>query len=92
MGEMDLISEDVVMDAPPPIRGGANGFHVDVGAVAHTGRLAALCFGIVVAVLVALRPPMVVQHDDEGEQSLSGVRIALIGVCSAATTVLLLHR
>ena len=88
---MDLISADV-LEPGPPIRGGARGLHIEFGAIARTGRLAALSFGLVVATLVALRPPAVLATGDDGAESLAWTRAAAVAAVAAAVTVALLHR
>jgi hypothetical protein len=88
---MDLISDDV-LEPGPPIRGGARGLHIEFGAIARTGRLAALCFGLVVAILAALRPPVILATDDDGAEGIAWARVAGVAAVAAAATVGLLHR
>lgn len=91
MGQMDLISDDV-LQPEPPIRGGARGLHIEFGAIARTGRLVALCFGLVVAILVTLRPPVILVPGDDGTDGISWARVAGAATVAAAATVVLLHR
>lgn len=88
---MDLISDDV-LQPEPPIRGGARGLHIEFGVIARTGRLIALCFGLVVAILVALRPPVILVSSDDGTEAISWTRVAGAATVAAAATVVLLYR